>query len=1006
MTPQVLSRLSTLLDEALDLDEAAREAWLAALSGDAAELAPTLRRLLARQAAKETCDLLEWPPCFTLPAGGEVPTTVFHPRAMVGPYRLLRSLGHGGMGEVWLAERADGTLKRKVALKLPHVSWAPGLAERFSREREILASLEHPNIARLYDAGFDPQGRPYMALEYVEGLPIDEFCKRRALPVKARLRLLLQVADAVAFAHSRLVIHRDLKPGNILVTENGQVRLLDFGIAKLMEGDAAQETALTMVGGRALTLDYASPEQIRGEPIGTASDVYSLAVVAFELLAGVRPYRLRRKSAAQLEEAIVDADAPRASEMTEDSARKKQLAGDLDAILNKALKKGSAERYATVNALAEELGRWLAGEPVLAQPDRLGYRLRKFVFRHKAAVVTATSLLAIVITASAISIWQAQIAREQTQTAEAVQNFMEDIFRANSLDQADPVQARKTTAEELLNIASRKLDVAMSDSPAARLRMLGLLTGLYLQLGLYENAVVTAKLAVETADKAAMPGDVLLGILEQYGNALDVARRHEEMDVVLQRRIELSRKLNISDSPALARLERGIAYSAMWRESPEAFPHLKRAIELFRRYHDDAGLVDALFTLSELYNHFPPFDAVAARAAALEGLELVKRIQRTPAGAGLAEWDLSFYKALSQSARLLDDPREAVRYGRLAVAFGLSLQQHDDIWARYVSYNLSTQLISAARPLEAIAFLEDTWHLNDSRFPEVEVAYQMLVLMAYARAQAVAGRVDNALATSERATRLSLKIAMEPEWPSDLAESSAMALLQLGKLDLAEEALRKSEALKKASKLSTDTLLPLKAEIDLARGDARAARADVLSWQASTRVAKPLRSRLEADCILGEAALVEGNADDADRLVGDVLRRLESYEQRESLADIEAWALRIRGESLLSRQEPGAAVPVLRSAVTLLEGVVDAKVSLPLASLLGKLAQAQIRTGNVEESRRALDGMRQIHAKYNDVDPAIRQSLALVTEEVDARHGTPSTTSHVKASLAKSTPQQ
>ena len=210
------------------------------------------------------------------------------PGALVGPYRLLRELGIGGMGAVWLAERADGTLKRQVALKLPRAAWSRGLAERMARERDILASLEHPHIARLYDAGTDAQGRPFLALEYVEGQPIDVYCHERALNIPARLQLLLQVAHAVAFAHSRLVIHRDLKPSNILVTADGQVRLLDFGIAKLMEGDRTQETQLTQLAGRALTLDYASPEQIRGEPIGTASDVYSLGVVAYELLAGAK----------------------------------------------------------------------------------------------------------------------------------------------------------------------------------------------------------------------------------------------------------------------------------------------------------------------------------------------------------------------------------------------------------------------------------------------------------------------------------------------------------------------------------------------------------------------------------------------------------------------------------------------------------------------------------------------------------------------------------------------
>lgn len=290
--PERLQRLSTLLDEALDLDGPARERWLAALPAADAELSDTLRQLLARHASKETADLLSRGPAFDLPDGG--------PRAgdVVGPYRLISELGVGGMGAVWLAERADGSLKRKVALKLPLVSWAPGLAERFARERDILATLEHPHIARLYDAGLDAQGRPYMALEHVEGRPIDVFCREQALPVAARLELLLQVADALAFAHGRLVLHRDLKPANILVTAQGQVRLLDFGVAKLMQGDSAVETALTRVSGRAMTPDYASPEHVRGEPLGTASDVYSLGVVAYELLAGRRPYRLQRGSAA------------------------------------------------------------------------------------------------------------------------------------------------------------------------------------------------------------------------------------------------------------------------------------------------------------------------------------------------------------------------------------------------------------------------------------------------------------------------------------------------------------------------------------------------------------------------------------------------------------------------------------------------------------------------------------------------------------------------------------
>ena len=235
---------------------------------------------------------------FALPmafeAGGEV-----------GPYRLLREIGHGGMSTVWLVNRSDGQMHRDVALKLPHIFLhQASFAERFSRERDILAALTHPNIARLYDAGISSAGQPYLAMEYVEGAPLLEHCDERRLAIADRVELFLQVLDAVRYAHSKLVLHRDLKPSNILVTATEQVRLLDFGIAKLIVDGSVTETELTRFGGRALTLAYASPEQVLGRPLGTASDVYSLGVILSELLTGARPYRLQNDSRGALEDAI------------------------------------------------------------------------------------------------------------------------------------------------------------------------------------------------------------------------------------------------------------------------------------------------------------------------------------------------------------------------------------------------------------------------------------------------------------------------------------------------------------------------------------------------------------------------------------------------------------------------------------------------------------------------------------------------------------------------------
>ena len=304
--------LSQLLDEALALPETDRIAWAEKLSSEHASLKPLLEELFARPASVSTADLVGTLPSFALPEheAERVPGT------SVGPYRLIREIGRGGMGAVWLAERADGLMKREVALKLPILAASrAALAERFAREREILAPLVHPHIARLYDAGFADDGQPFLALEYVAGEPITAYCDRSALSIATRVELFHQVLSAVQYAHANLVLHRDLKPSNILVGPQGEIKLLDFGIAKLMTAGAAHETALTQLAGRALTPDYAAPEQVNGAPLTTASDVYALGVVLYELLAGVRPYRLKRGTRAEIEEAILGQDVARPSAM-------------------------------------------------------------------------------------------------------------------------------------------------------------------------------------------------------------------------------------------------------------------------------------------------------------------------------------------------------------------------------------------------------------------------------------------------------------------------------------------------------------------------------------------------------------------------------------------------------------------------------------------------------------------------------------------------------------------
>jgi serine/threonine-protein kinase len=527
--------LIRLLDAALDQPPAEREQWLDRLGPEHAALQPQLRLLVSRAAEDEgsgafntlpkfAADLVDKPDETT---GGDQPGDV------VGLYRLVRELGHGGMGVVWLAERTDGLVNRPVALKLPHPAWQRrGLAERMARERDILAALTHANIARLYDAGLTPEGRPFLAIEYVEGQAIDEYCRTHHLDTDARVRLFAQVAHAVAYAHTKLIVHRDLKPGNILVTADGQARLLDFGIAKLLDDQQARDTALTEAGGRPLTPDYASPEQIRGEPLTIGSDVYSLGVVLYELLSGTRPYKLKRDSRGALEEAILEVDPLPPGDVA-DLTRRRSLRGDLDTIVLKALKKKPEERYATVHALVEDLERYLDGRPVLARSDGLWYRVRKFTARNTISVAAAGAVLAAVIVGATAAAWQARVAVAETRRAEQVKELIASVFR-----EADPTQVRGRvlSAADLLRQAERRTQERTDVSPAIKLELLAIVgESLF---GLQENAdaarVVEEALRLQAS--ALIDDDLLQARLRlRLSQAYELLGKHDEARSELNR---------------------------------------------------------------------------------------------------------------------------------------------------------------------------------------------------------------------------------------------------------------------------------------------------------------------------------------------------------------------------------------------------------------------------------------------------------------------------------------
>lgn len=466
LDPATWSRLSPLLDAALALPPERRASWLEQLPPEHADLHDRLARLLdpAARALRDAPTL----------DGDDEELPCRRVGDRIGPWLLIEPLGRGGMGEVWLAERTDGRLQRRVALKLPHADRLhAGLAARLARERDILAALEHPAIARLYDAGIDA-GQPWLALEAVRGQRIDQWCSAREATVAQRLQLFVQAAQAVAYAHAQLVVHRDLKPSNLLVDEAGQVHLLDFGIAKLLDDGPAPSPELTQRGAAVMTPAYASPEQVAGLPVGTASDLYSLGVLLFELLAGTSPYRPQRSTRTALEEAVLSEIPRRPSDACTEPARRRALRGDLDAIVLQALAKDPRQRYPTVDALVEDLRRHGRHEPVRARRAGMAYATAKFMRRHRAGVLAGGAVAAALVLGVALAWWQAGRAEHERERAEQVKGFLTSLLR-----DASPYSAGDTTrltAVDLMRQAWERLQQTPIAQPEVRVE-LGTLIG-------------------------------------------------------------------------------------------------------------------------------------------------------------------------------------------------------------------------------------------------------------------------------------------------------------------------------------------------------------------------------------------------------------------------------------------------------------------------------------------------------------------------------------------------
>ena len=482
VSPETWRQVKPLLDAAIAMQPSGRDAWLAGIDATHPDAAPLLRKMLDMHERAERSRELE-----TVPRLAPAPPdweNLHGPGERVGPFELVRLLGRGGMGEVWLARQADGRIVRTVALKLPAIpEQSAVLRERFQRERDILARLEHPHIAHLYDAGVSDAGQPWLAMEFVEGHTLSEHVAAKALPIPARLALFRQVLEAVAHAHRHLVVHRDLKPANILVDASGQVKLLDFGIAKLVDGTSAGASAeLTRLGGRVMTLRYAAPEQVAAGSITTATDIYSLGVILHELLTGLAPYRAVRDGKPLTDVVLLQEQPaiPSRLDLTAGAARERglatprhlarSLAGDLDSIVLKAMRRDPAQRYGTTELLDADIRAHLERRPVQARAGTWRYLAGRYALRHKLPLATAAAVLVTLLAGLVMAERERRVA--VTERARAERHFdsvrkLANTFIFDVQSQLEPLagslDARRTLVRTALEYLDRLADESRGD---------------------------------------------------------------------------------------------------------------------------------------------------------------------------------------------------------------------------------------------------------------------------------------------------------------------------------------------------------------------------------------------------------------------------------------------------------------------------------------------------------------------------------------------------------------
>jgi len=950
-----------VFDRLLACDDASeRAAMLASLARESPDIHARVLRLLAADHGATSAGFLSGSAeqLISTELAAIINAAERQPGTTLGAYTLERLLGSGGMGEVWLGRRSDGLYDGRVAIKTLHPHLVRrGMRERFAREGRLLARLQHPNIARLLDAGVDAEGALFLVLEHVDGEPFDRWCASRQLDVPARLKLLVAVCAAVAEAHAQRIVHRDLKPSNILVTADGTVKLLDFGIAKLIEHDEeADGLALTRIGGRALTPEYAAPEQIRGEAVTPASDVHALGVLLHETLTGVHPYDRPGMTTAQIERAVLDQEPLPPSQAISSPALRRTLRGALDTIVLRALKKRPDERYRGAAELADDLLRHLDDRPILARPDSFAERSARFVRRYRTGVIAAGFVLAALLTGLGVALWQAEVARQaarradaEARTALAVKDFLVDVFERNSAGQRGGAMLRRASAEDLLARGAARIREDLHEAPAIRAELLGTIGRLYRDLLLLPQALdlLAEQVQLRRAEATDAAGrDALARALLDHGAALSAASEYEASNAAISEALALIGPASAANARARIDALATQAENAYW-QLPSIDPTADR---LFG---------EALALIEAGHPKHPQRIAVLLGLArtAEQAEDPARNERRLREALALTAADATTWPAYEratahqQLGQLLQQQQRfdlAERELRAALALYSDTEAPGSPWIMIASQLLAGVLADTGDRSGADALLRSAIASFDPRAGGSDSEERDSLAYAYGWLLYQRGQPVQAAAQLEP---LLGRFADEPAQRQ--ATMTRLARVRLAQGDpaaagrLLDAALPILLADRGEHSLAHANWLAIRAEQALDRGQPAAALADLhRARDVWTPPAAPLLHVHELRLLWDEARarLALGDAAAAETAMRATLARIAAHPQAKALRDEEAWTRTWLGRALLAQAKPAEAQPELMRAAQL-RAALDAADSIWLAAARRDVAAAQAASG-------------------------------------------------------------